>query len=458
MADSATAEEAPSKPAKRSFFKKPSWATAESKSESPQTPIDVFSHSSESFAEIIAEQERRKKAKLRKKQEAQKRKENEGRENKRRRISTEAEEDRHSLSPTSSRRRSSKDRSRTPHDLTAVINSSPKSAKQHINSQSLAARHDEVAKTSNSPKKQSVVIELSDSCNSSDDDLYKPPTPIGVIVPKIQRAKEPQDEDDQEVDPEFRALAAKAREKRRLQELGATEPTGSGGPSRTSSSFSRPALAASPPAPDPIVKIFISSAIPDTVPLLVSRKLSQRLQEVRKAWCSRQNFSEDMADSVFFTYRNRRLWDVTTCKSLGIEVDSSGNIRQKDDLDLYSENDGRIHLEAVTMETWEDNKRRAGKAHTEEPEEEEQDIFEYEPAIEEPKFRLFLKARGYEDFRLQVNPTSTFESIAHAYRVSLKIPSDKSIFLMFDGDRLDPEDTMENSEIEDMDSIEVHIK
>jgi Ubiquitin-2 like Rad60 SUMO-like len=29
---------------------------------------------------------------------------------------------------------------------------------------------------------------------------------------------------------------------------------------------------------------------------------------------------------------------------------------------------------------------------------------------------------------------------------------------MFDGDRLDPVDTMENSEIQDMDSIEVHIK
>jgi hypothetical protein len=109
MANSVTIEEAPPKPAKRSFFKKPSWATAEAKTESPQAPIDVFSHSSESFAEIIAEQERRKKAKLRKQQETRKRKENEGRESKKQRISTEAEEDRHSLSPTSSRHRSSKE-------------------------------------------------------------------------------------------------------------------------------------------------------------------------------------------------------------------------------------------------------------------------------------------------------------------------------------------------------------
>jgi len=205
------------------------------------------------------------------------------------------------------------------------------------------------------------------------------------------------------------ALAAKAREKRRLQELGAAKSIASGGPSRISSeSFSRPTSATSAPAHDPIVRIFISSAIPNTVPLLVSRKLSQRLQEVRKAWCARQNFSEDMADSVFFTYRNRRLWDVTTCKSLGIDVDSSGNIRQKDDFDLYSENDGKIHLEAVTPEIWEENTRRAEKSRTEEVEEEEQDIVEEQPPVEEQRIRLFLKARGYEDFRLQVNPVSSY--------------------------------------------------
>ena len=293
--------------------------------------------------------------------------------------------------------------------MTSAATSSPKSAKQSPNTQSLSAGYDEKAKTSSTPKKQSVVIDLSDDSDSSDDDLYKPPTPNGVIVPNIQSARVPQDEDDQEDDLEFRALAAKAREKRRLQELGAAKSIASGSPSRTSSeSFSRPTFATSAPANDPIVRIFISSAIPNTLPLLVSRKLSQRLQEVRKAWCARQNFSEDMADSVFFTYRNRRLWDVTTCKSLGIEVDSSGNIRQKDDFDLYSENDGKIHLEAVTPEIWEENTRRAEKSRTEELEEEEQDIMEEQPPMEEQRIRLFLKARGYEDFRLQVNPVSSY--------------------------------------------------
>jgi hypothetical protein len=65
-------------------------------------------------------------------------------------------------------------------------------------------------------------------------------------------------------------------------------------------------------------------------------------------------------------------------------------------------------LEAVTPEIWEENTRRAEKSRTEEVEEEEQDIVEEQPPVEEQRIRLFLKARGYEDFRLQVNPVSSY--------------------------------------------------
>src|ERR1700679_564464 len=85
-------------------------------------------------------------------------------------------------------------RSKTPHDLTSATKSSPKSAKQSPNTQSLSAGYDEAVETSNTPKKQSVVIDLSDGSDSSNDDLYKPPTPNGIIVHNIQSARVPQDE------------------------------------------------------------------------------------------------------------------------------------------------------------------------------------------------------------------------------------------------------------------------
>lgn len=39
-----------------------------------------------------------------------------------------------------------------------------------------------------------------------------------------------------------------------------------------------------------------------------------------------------------------------------------------------------------------------------------------------------------------------------------KIPDDKQITLMWDGEALEPGDVIKDTEIEDMESIEVHIK
>lgn len=53
---------------------------------------------------------------------------------------------------------------------------------------------------------------------------------------------------------------------------------------------------------------------------------------------------------------------------------------------------------------------------------------------------------------------TTFEHIASAYKTKLKVPQEQPITLMFDNERLSPLDTVADSEIEDLDSIEVHFK
>lgn len=57
----------PSKP-KRSFFTKPSWAQTEVKTAPVQDSTDFFSRSAESFAQILAEKEKKRKAKLTRKE------------------------------------------------------------------------------------------------------------------------------------------------------------------------------------------------------------------------------------------------------------------------------------------------------------------------------------------------------------------------------------------------------
>ncbi|KAJ5130176.1 uncharacterized protein N7515_006215 [Penicillium bovifimosum] len=104
-----------------------------------------------------------------------------------------------------------------------------------------------------------------------------------------------------------------------------------------------------PPANDPVVQIIISSDISNTKPLLVQRKMSQSLGDVRIAWCNRQNFSPEIQSSVYLTWKGRRLFDVTTCRSLGAQaVKGSSSIIDLEDDSQDSQDELRIHIEAVT--------------------------------------------------------------------------------------------------------------
>lgn len=49
------------------------------------------------------------------------------------------------------------------------------------------------------------------------------------------------------------------------------------------------------------------------------------------------------------------------------------------------------------------------------------------------------------------------KQIVEAFRLQRKVPELKSVFLMFDGEQLDFDGVMRDTEIEDMDNIEVHV-
>jgi len=81
-----------------------------------------------------------------------------------------------------------------------------------------------------------------------------------------------------------------------------------------------------PEAPSPVLSLLIHSPLPDTTPLMVKRRLNQRLKEVRVAWIKKQQgvgalpADLDMT-TIFLTWRDKRLFDFTTCKSLGVTLD-----------------------------------------------------------------------------------------------------------------------------------------
>ena len=207
-----------------------------------------------------------------------------------------------------------------------------------------------------------------------------------------------------DTDAEFRELAAKARERRRLKERGQYQSTQN---DETKSPLSPSSNQSAIPhdvdsTQDPVIEIFITSAISNTKPLIVQRRLSQRLKEVRLAWCERQQFSSDFTDVVFFTWRNRRLYDVTTCKNFQI----TGSRRKSHDSIHDGEEVTRVHLEAVTEEILATNKQNtesqkfldAGKSNQGNGRDNEE--------TKAQQLKVKVRAPGFEDHKLIVKPVS----------------------------------------------------
>ncbi|MCJ1353565.1 MAG: hypothetical protein MMC33_003552 [Icmadophila ericetorum] len=77
---------------------------------------------------------------------------------------------------------------------------------------------------------------------------------------------------------------------------------------------------------------------------------------------------------------------------------------------------------------------------------------------QEQQIRIILEAKELKDFKLIVKPTTLISRMMSAIRIEYKVDPGKEVYLMFDGDRLDPTTPVEETELSDMDSIEVFIR
>ncbi|KAA6415990.1 MAG: hypothetical protein FRX48_00709 [Lasallia pustulata] len=465
-----TSAEGASKPApfKKSLFNKPAW----SKPQTPGDPLDFFHRSRQTYVDIAAEEERKRKRRLARKDEERARVANtEEREGKRRRVADYSDDDDEQSSSGSDYGELAKPSA--PKVQTVDGQKSPSPKRQQISPKSLLKQYEEIAslpeykeeQESNEPKpSQPHIIDLEEG-ESPPRVIYEEDEPEITTVTAVQP---PQDEDDALLasDEEFPELARKAREKARQKRLEAEAASATLDPSQSNTgegslqrSLSLQQPTPSPQQTDDIVSILITSRIANTTPLIVNRRISQRLKDVRVTWCGRQGFTPEATATVFLTWRGKRLFDVTTCKSLGIGVSADGTIVMKGEKDDLSEEERQIHMEAMTEEIFEDykdSKRRAiADEDTEEGEKQEAEETEQKP---EEQVRIILKAKGLDDFKLKVKPSTPISKIMNAFRSTYGVEADKEVFLLFDGERLERGSRVGESDISDMDSIEVHIK
>lgn len=260
-----------------------------------------------------------------------------------------------------------------------------------VDNGSLSARYEADARARrarDAELRPAVVVDLGDT--DSDDNA----SPPAERVPE-QAAPADLDEEIDESDPEIREIIRETRRKQKLaREQNAIRGASSVG---AGDRHKQSPAAAMNCAPDPPVQIFITSRIPDTRPLIVTRKLSQRLQEVRQAWCKRQGFDQEMTDSVFFTFKGRRLFDVATCRSLGLVADAFGGVRMKDGFD-WDENDGKVTIEAVTLDIFNEDAREAQQQREPEPEP------EVVPEPEQKRTKIIVRTKDFGDAKFTCGP------------------------------------------------------
>lgn len=394
---------------KRTLFTKPSWVEQDNTGNS----TDFFRRSNQSYLAIAAEAERKRHRKLSRKQ---RERTHEGtdaqRSHERPRTpsdSDSADDSDRSKSDDGSRSQSEKKHITPLPPITQLPELkrplSPTESK--ASPKSLSKRYESVTSAretnGNSTLLPSNVIDLEDS----DDNPSVHPDDI-VEVTAMKHLKPVEDDDDfPPSDDEYADLARKAREKARRKRLEDDIPCPATQEGRLISAGSMNKVNPPPAAPDPAVSILITSRIPNTNPLIVNRKVSQRLKDVRLTWCHRQRFDPDTTEAVFLTWKGKRLFDVTTCRSLGIGVDSQGNIVTKGRRDILSDEEDQIHMEAMTEKILEED-QRAKRQETENTERSEMEAHEQAPAIEkkEPQVRIILKAKGFDDFKLIVKPVS----------------------------------------------------
>lgn len=267
-----------------------------------------------------------------------------------------------------------------------------------------------------------------------------------------------------------------------------------------------------PEADDPELKLLIQSSIAGTKSLIVKRRASQSLQQVREYWCRKFDLPEDVARTVVLTWKGTRLWDSTTMRGIIDGLKREGHERQRAkrgkggrgkrradskngiedewlhdddededtgggggggedhesstsddsfDFDSRTATDpsaGQILLEAMTLSAYEDLKRR--------------ELLNQQPSAASPSpspspppspakddgIIIRLISQHLAPMSLRVRAHTTVEKIMRGYAATRPVEEGKTPWLIFEGERLDPAMTVEELGIEEDEVLEVSIR
>ncbi|KAL3605590.1 hypothetical protein FPOAC2_00537 [Fusarium poae] len=208
-----------------------------------------------------------------------------------------------------------------------------------------------------------------------------------------------------------------------------------------------------------VISVMITSTIPGSGVLVAKFLFDKQLRIARDAWVKHQRKKglDLNPDDIVLTWRRSKLYNTSTLTGLGIRPAANGKV-EADGLGSagFRENRSVVHIEAWTPELFQEmeqneqlqRRRDAGEvSDEEEPQEEERE-----------RFIIMLKGRDFEPLECKVMPETTVDTLIAVFRKQRQINTDREVSLWWDGERLEEHVEMEQAEIEEHDTIEVHVQ
>lgn len=289
----------------------------------------------------------------------------------------------------------------------------------------------------------------------------------------------------EEIDAEYAEYITRAKTRDTLARL-AKDRTSS---ARSAGAGAGAGGSAAPPANDPdnpVITVHIQSRLDSTQPIPpMSAKLRfmQQLRVVRKSFlrfareAHRLEVSDAECDGIILTWCGNRVYDITTPMSLAARPDDQGlYVSQRSGRLLSRETEGfyqgGLRFEAWQLDIYErflhEREKRLQRALDGGPDgvASDDDMSAGEPGSaaagaagdpEPAKLRLTLKPKALEPLNMTARPDTTVATLIQAFRKQRNLDTATNVALYWDGERLEEDMPLADTEIEDEDTIEVHI-
>ncbi|KAK5624457.1 hypothetical protein RRF57_000173 [Xylaria bambusicola] len=231
----------------------------------------------------------------------------------------------------------------------------------------------------------------------------------------------------------------------------------------------------------PVSVMIAAPALPDAKVLCCTVRTTQALQIAFDTFKERQKsqttYPHKLITELVFTWRGDRVYYTTKLETLGIRprgVDS----RLHDNIHSGRNGpEGYVGKDKVYFEAWspEDYEKHQQEQERERKRREMGELWDVDtandqgnndgqaadadaPQKEEDRVKVIFKARDMQPRNVTLRKYSTVAHMIKAFRKLAGIGEDKHVEIRWDGETLDLETTVEEADIGDMDSVEVHIR